>query len=270
MDNLDYDRFLFDYSMGLSNSGSDELIGWVSDLLHGNDVKRTEAAQSIVSFIDELAASRRKQSAADFMTYIVKAQVQGRSVTDEEVRGIGVLFFIAGLDRVAAALGFDLADLARNLEDQESLRREPTRIATAVGELLRAYSTVQIIRVATKDVDFEGVSMRKGDFVSCATMIANRDPAEFMCPDTIDLARQDHRYIAFGYGPHLCLGANLARREIAVGIHERLTRIPTFRIKEGMSPMTYGGHVFGLKNLILTGPNKLSDGGKNNGRGQYR
>lgn len=135
---------------------------------------------------------------------------------------------------------------------------------------MRAYSTVQIIRVATKDVDFEGVSMRKGDFVSCATMIANRDPAEFMCPDTIDLARQDHSYIACGYGPHLCLGANLARREIAVGIHERLTRIPTFRIKEGMSPMTYGGHVFGLKNLILTGPNKLSDGGKNNGRGQYQ
>ncbi|PII39814.1 hypothetical protein T190_00835 [Sinorhizobium meliloti CCBAU 01290] len=90
--------------------------------------------------------------------------------------------------------------------------------------MLRAYSTVQIIRVATKDVGFEGVSMRKGDFVSCATMIANRDPAEFMCPDTIDLARQDHSYIACGYGPHLCLGANLARREIAVGIHERLTR----------------------------------------------
>lgn len=109
-----HDRFLFDYSMGLSNSGSDELIGWVSDLLHGNDVKRTEAAQSIVSFIDELAASRRKQSAADFMTYIVQAQVQGRSVTDEEVRGIGVIFFIAGLDTVAAALGFDLANLPQS------------------------------------------------------------------------------------------------------------------------------------------------------------
>lgn len=131
-------------SMGLSNSGSDELIGWVSDLLHGNDVKRTEAAQSIVSFIDELAASRRQQSAADFTTYIVHAQVQARSLTDEEVRGIGVLFLSAGLDTVAAALGLDLAYLARNPEDQESLRREPTRIATAVEELLRAYSTVQI------------------------------------------------------------------------------------------------------------------------------
>lgn len=57
---------------------------------------------------------------------------------------------------------------------------------------------------------------------------------------------------------------------IAVGIHEWLTRIPTFRSKAGMSPMTHGGHVFGPKNLILTGPNKLSDGGKNNGRSQYQ
>ncbi|WP_179213978.1 cytochrome P450 [Rhizobium sullae] len=219
--------------MGLSNSRSDVLIRWVSDLLHGNGVKRTEAAQSIVNFIDEVAAMRRKQPAADFMTFVVRAQVESRSLTNEEVRGIGVLFLIAGLDTVAAALGFDLAYLARNPEDQELLRREPDRIALAVEELLRAYSTVQIIRVATKDVDFEGVSIRKGDLVSCATMIANRDPAEFKCPDTIDLTRQGNRHIAFGYGPHLCLGANLARREIAIGVHEWLARIPTFRIKEG-------------------------------------
>ncbi|WP_208246305.1 cytochrome P450 (plasmid) [Rhizobium sp. T1470] len=238
--------------LGFSNSRSDVLIRWVSDLLHGNGVNRTEAAKSIVNFIDEVAAMRRKQPAADFMTFVVRAQVEGRSLTNEEVRGIGVLFLIAGLDTVAAALGFDLAYLASNPEDQELLRREPDRIPLAVEELLRAYSTVQIIRVATKDADFEGVTIRKGDFVSCATMIANRDPAEFECPDRIDLARQGNHHIAFGYGPHLCLGANLARREIAIGVHEWLARIPTFRIKEGTAPITHGGHVFGVQNLILT------------------
>lgn len=111
--------------------------------------------------------------------------------------------------------------------------------------------------------------MRKGDFVSCATMIANRDPAEFMCPDTIDLARQDHSYIACGYGPHLCLGANLARREIAVGIHERLTRAHLSN-QRGYVADDLWGSCIRLKNLILTGPNKLSDGGRNNGRGQYQ
>ncbi|MFW8642975.1 cytochrome P450 [Rhizobium beringeri] len=145
-------------------------------------LKRTEAAQSIVSSHRRTCSEPSEAIGCRFHDIHRAGAGPGSFPTDEEVRGIGVLFLIAGLDTVAAALGFDLAYLARNPEDQESLRREPTRIATAVEELLRAYSTVQIIRVATKDVDFEGVSMRKGDFVSCATMIANRDPRRIHVP----------------------------------------------------------------------------------------
>ncbi|WP_172402019.1 cytochrome P450 [Ensifer aridi] len=238
--------------LGLSQRRSEVFVGWVSDLLHGNADKRTAAARSIVAFIDEVAARRRKAPAVDFMTFVVQAEIEGRSLTEEEVRGIGVLFLVAGLDTVAAAIGFDLAYLARNPKDQELLRNEPDRVALAAEELLRAYSTVQMIRVATKDVEFEGVPIRKGDYVSCATMIANRDPSEIECPNTIDLARQDNHHTAFGYGPHLCLGAHLARREIAIGLSEWLARIPAFRIKEGTAPITNGGHVFGIKDFVLT------------------
>lgn len=238
--------------LGLSQRRSEVFVGWVSDLLHGNADKRTAAARSIVGFIDELAARRRRTPAFDFMTFVVQAEIDGRSLTEEEVRGIGVLFLVAGLDTVAAAIGFDMAYLARNPKDQELLRNEPDRVMLAVEELLRAYSTVQMIRVAAKDIVFEGVPIRKGDYVSCATMIANRDPSEFECPETIDLARRGNHHIAFGYGPHLCLGAHLARREIVVGLREWLARIPTFRIKEGTAPITHGGHVFGIKDLILT------------------
>ncbi|TIU65135.1 MAG: cytochrome P450, partial [Mesorhizobium sp.] len=194
---------------------------------------------------------RRKEPVDDFMTFIVKAKVEGRLLSDEEVRGIGVLVFVAGLDTVSAAICFDLAHLARNPKDQELLRSEPDRIAVAAEELLRAYSTIQMIRVATKDVDFKGAPIRKGDYVSCATMIANRDPAEFECPNEIDLAREDNRHAAFGYGPHRCLGSHLARREIVIGLEEWLARIPAFRIKTGTEPITFGGHVFGIENLIL-------------------
>ncbi|WP_198516892.1 cytochrome P450 [Sinorhizobium meliloti] len=238
--------------LGLSQRRSEVLVGWVSDLLHGNPDKRTAAARSIVAFIDELAARRRKAPAFDFMTFVVEAKIEGRSLTEKEVRGIGVLFLVAGLDTVAAAIGFDIAYLARNPKDQELLRNEPDRVALAVEELLRVYSTVQIIRVATKDIVFGGVPIRKGDYVSCATMIANRDPSEFECPETVDLARQGNHHTAFGYGPHLCLGAHLARREIVVGLREWLARIPAFRIKEGTAPIIHGGHVFGIKDLILT------------------
>nr|WP_152718197.1 cytochrome P450 [Microvirga tunisiensis] len=237
--------------LGLSDDRLDIFVGWANDLLHGDDIKRPAAARMIVAFIDELAAMRRKEPVADFMTFVVQAEVEGRPLTDEEVRGTGVLLFVAGLDTVAAAIGFDLAYLARNPKDQDLLRSEPDRIGLAAEELLRAYPTVQMIRVATKNIDFERAPIRKGDYVSCATMIANRDPAEFECPNTIDLAREDNRHAAFGYGPHRCLGSHLARREIVIGLEEWPARIPGFRIKDGTAPITHGGHVFGIENLIL-------------------
>ncbi|MFD1984725.1 cytochrome P450 [Mesorhizobium newzealandense] len=237
--------------LGLPDHRLDTFVAWGKDLLHGDDEKRQVAARTIVAFIDELAAVRRKEPADDFMTFVVQAKVEGRPLTHEQVRGVGVLLFVAGADTVAAALGFDLAYLARNLKEQEWLRTEPDRIAPAAEELLRAYPTVQIIRVAKKDIDFEGAPIRKGDYVSCATMIANRDPTEFERPNTIDLARQENRHAAFGYGPHRCLGSHLARREIVIGLEEWLSRIPAFRIKESTAPIAHGGHLFGIENLIL-------------------
>jgi len=237
--------------IGLSDDRLPEFVEWANDLLHGDDVQRPRAARAIMGFVRDLAAWRRQTPGDDFMTFVVQSKLQGRPLTDQEVLGIGILIFIAGLDTVAAAIGFDLAYLARNPADQALLRAEPERIGVAAEELLRAYPTVQMIRVATRDIDFEGAPIRKGDYVSCATMIANRDPLEFPDPDRIDLSREDNRHVAFAYGPHRCLGSHLARREIVVALEEWLARIPPFRIKEGVAPTTYGGHVFGIEGLVL-------------------
>lgn len=237
--------------LGLSDDRLEEFVRWANDLLHGSNEQRGAAARTIIAFIDDLAAERRKRPVDDFISFLVQAEVEGRPLTDMEVRGTGVLLFIAGLDTVAAAIGFDLAYLARNPADQERLREDPKRIVLAAEELLRAYPTVQMIRVATRDIDFDGTPIRKGDYVSCATMIANRDPLEFPDPNVIDLTREDNRHTAFAYGPHRCLGSHLARREIVVGLEEWLKRIPSFRVKEGTAPITYGGHVFGIENLVL-------------------
>ena len=237
--------------LGLSDDRLDEFVTWANELLHGDNVQRPAAARTIIAFIDELSAERRKRPVDDFMSFLVQSRIDDRPLTDREIRGTGVLLFVAGLDTVAAAIGFNLNYLARHPDDQQSLRDDPSRIVLAAEELLRAYPTVQMIRVATKDIDFEGAPIRKGDYVSCATMIANRDPLEFDHPEKIDLAREDNRHTAFAYGPHRCLGSHLARREIVVGLEEWLRRIPTFRIKQGTAPVTFGGHVFGIENLIL-------------------
>jgi cytochrome P450 len=237
--------------LGLSDDRLEEFVSWANDLLHGDDEQRPRAARTIVEFIRSLAEERRRKPVDDFMTFVVQAEIEGRPLDEQEVMGIGVLLFVAGLDTVAAAIGFDLRYLAEHPDDQELLRREPDRIVLAKEEMLRAFSTVQMIRVATRDVDFEGAPIKKGDYVSCASMIANRDPDEFEDPEKLDLGRIGNRHTAFATGPHRCIGSHLARREIEVALEEWLARVPTFRIKEGTAPITYGGHVFGIEGLVL-------------------
>ena len=132
-----------------------------------------------------------------------------------------------------------------------SLRENPSRIVRASEELLRAYSTVTPIRVATRDVELCGATIRRGELVACPTMVANRDPQEFAEPDRIDFDREESRHAAFAYGPHRCMGSHLARREIVIGLEEWLARLPLFRIKEGSVPLAFGGFVFGVEDLIL-------------------
>jgi cytochrome P450 len=204
-----------------------------------------------MAFIDDLRELRRREPTDDFMTFVTQADINGRKMTDEEVRAMSILLFAAGLDTVAAALGFDLYYLAQHKDAQELLRAEPNRILLASEEFLRAFPTITPVRTATRDIELNGVLIKQGDLVACPAMTANRDPAEFPNPDMIDLDREENRHVAFAYGPHRCLGSHLARREIVIGLEEWLARIPTFRIKPGTVPITYGGFVFGVEDLIL-------------------
>lgn len=237
--------------LGLSNERLHEFVGWAMDLLHSTPEKRTQAARTVIAFLDDLQAQRRAEPTGDFMSFVTQAEVDGRRLTEHEVRSMSVLLFIAGLDTVAAALAFDFYYLARNPADQALMRAEPSRLVLAVEELLRAYPTVTPVRRATVDVELSGAPIRKGDLVACPAMTANRDPAEFDDPDRIDLTREDNRHVAFAYGVHRCLGSHLARREVVIGLEEFLARIPDFRIKDGTVPVTHGGFVFGVKDLYL-------------------
>jgi cytochrome P450 len=239
--------------LGMPLARMDEFLAWANNILHPpRPEDRTRAAREVIAFLDDLAARRRSQPTDDFVSFVVHSQVEGRGLTDLEVRGMTVLLFIAGLDTVAAAIGFDLSHLARNPADQQWLRADPNRVRNAVEELLRAYSTVQMIRTVTRDVELAGVQMKKGDLVVCASQIGNRDPDEFADPDRVNLSRNANRHMAFAYGVHRCLGSHLARRELVASLQEWLARIPPFRVKEGTAPVAHGGFVFGVESLHVT------------------
>lgn len=237
--------------LGLPYERSPEFLAWAEDTLRGTPEVRHAATRTIHGFLSDLADQRRREPADDFMTYLVQTQFQGRPLTDKEIRGISYLLFIAGLDTVAAAIGFDLLYLAQNQEAQARLRAEPQTIRSAVEEMFRAFPTIGLLRVATRDVNLRGAPIKKGDWVMCGSYVANFDPVEFPDPLNVDFEREDNRHNSFGYGPHRCLGSHLARRELIIGLEEFLSRLPTFRIKAGEDPVLHGGFVFGVDSLVL-------------------
>ncbi len=237
--------------LGLPQSRRDEFLGWADKQFHGTPEERGEAIRTVIGFMGELVALRRVEPADDFMTFVVQAKVDGRPMNDREAIGMGALLFVAGLDTVAAAIGFNFRYLAENPTEQARLRADPSAVILAVEELLRAFPTVLMTRIASRDTEFDGIFIKEGDRVSCPSMVANRDPAEFPEPNCIDLSRENNRHVAFAYGPHRCLGSHLARRELVIAMEEWLARIPPFHVADGTAPLTYGGHVFGIEDLTL-------------------
>ncbi|MET0270797.1 MAG: cytochrome P450 [Sphingomonas sp.] len=238
--------------LGLPQSRRAEFLGWADKQFHGTPEERGEAIRTVIGFMRELVELRRREPADDFMTFVVQATVAGRPMSDREAIGMGALLFVAGLDTVAAAIGFNFRYLAENPREQARLRDDPSAIILAVEELLRVFPTVLMTRIAAHDTEFDGIFIKAGDRVSCPSMVANRDPAEFEDPNRIDLTRENNRHVAFAYGPHRCLGSHLARRELVIAMEEWLARLPAFRVAEGTAPLTYGGHVFGIEDLKLT------------------
>ena len=237
--------------LGLPQSRRQEFLGWADKQFHGTPAERAEAIRTVIAFMSELVDLRRREPADDFMTFVVQAKINGRAMSDKEAIGMGALLFVAGLDTVAAAIGFNFRYLADHPEEQERLRADPSGVTLAVEELLRAFPTVLMTRIAARDTEFDGIIIKAGDRVSCPSMVANRDPTEFPDPNRIDLTRENNRHVAFAYGPHRCLGSHLARRELVIAMEEWLARLPSFRIKDGTAPTTYGGHVFGIEDLQL-------------------
>jgi cytochrome P450 len=162
---------------------------------------------------------------------------------------------LAGLETVTSALSTAFAVLA----SQPALRRriavDPAVIPAAVEELLRVDGPLLFVpRVTTQDVEVAGQLIPAGTLVQVMVAVADRDPAGHPDPDVIDFARQE-RNLAFGGGPHRCLGSHLARMEMRVAIEEWHRRIPDYELAPGPAPrVTWPAGVVGIRHLPLVFP----------------
>ena len=182
------------------------------------------AQDEMRSYFAELLAARRRQPADDLLSALAHARDAGDALDDEEVIATAILLFAAGFETTTNLIGNGLLALLENPGEFDRLRSEPNLSPSAVEELLRYDSPVQVnSRTALEASEVDGEAVQPGQIVMVLQGAANRDPARFAAPDHLDLARSDNVPLSFGWGAHHCLGAPLARLEGQV-VFEALTR----------------------------------------------
>ena len=228
--------------MGLPMALAPQFLEWEMQLLHSSDpAVIADGTRKTVAYLRSEIADRKQNPRDDLISYGVKAEIEGRKLTDDELVGFTFNLFIGGLDTVSTNMGWQFRHLAEHADDQRTLRENPSMIPDAIEELMRAYAAVTTFRTCVKETELDGVRIMPGDKVAMATPLVGRDPDEYDRPNEIVLDRKP-RSISFGFGPHLCVGMHLARREMRIAIEEFLAGIPDFRIAPGASlAATLGG-----------------------------
>ncbi len=172
------------------------------------------AAMTVMLFLVPIVAERRLDPGEDLLSALIHPAEDGVTLQTEEIVTMCLLLLAAGHETTSNLIGNGTLALLEHPAQLEWLARHPECCAQAVEELLRYDSPVQVAsRVALADLELDGVQVRKGQQALVVLGAANRDPARHPDPDRLDLARDGERHLAFGNGPHFCVGAGLARLE---------------------------------------------------------
>ncbi len=212
------------------------------------------AFEELDAYLSRLFESRKRNPRDDMVSALVAAHEEGNSLSGLELLAVVSLILLAGNETLTNFIGNSVIALIRNPVELERLRREPALIESAVEELLRYDSPVQAThRVLTEDTKIDGVNLRKGSVVLCLLGSANHDSTVFEDPQKLDLRRTPNPHLAFGYGTHYCLGAQLARIECQVALTSLLERFPK-NITAADELITWNSSIFlrGPKTLPLS------------------
>ena len=180
--------------------------------------RQFNAMLEVVGYFSDLIVKRRAEPRDDMVSYVLGSQIDGAPIPDKDILDLCLLMFMAGLDTVAAQLTYTFWHLATHDEDRRRMVAEPNLIATAIEESLRYYAFVVTGRKVATDVEIDGCPVKAGEMVMLPITSGNRDPREFERADEFVIDREVNRHIAFGAGPHRCLGSHLARKEMQLSL----------------------------------------------------
>ena len=182
--------------------------------------------------IRQLVADRRARPRDDLVSRLAVASEDGDRLSQDELLANVTLLLAAGYETTVNLISTGTSLLLQHPDQLTRLREEPELLGHAIEELLRLASPVDVTskRYAREDVELAGVAIPRGSLVLVALASANTDGAHFADPDRLDVTRAENRHVAFGMGPHYCLGAPLARMEGRVAIGALIERFPGLRL----------------------------------------
>lgn len=199
----------------------------------GDTATHKAANDEIYEYIYEVLETRKKapHDANDVISAMIYEEVDGKRLTDDDIVGTIRLFLQAGHGTTTNMLGSIIRHLATTPGDQKRLRAEPKLIPQAIEEMLRVWTPVRLVgRKTTRDVEIEGRVVPKGSRVGLMVSAANLDDRKFENADQVDFDRKPNPHIAFGFGPHRCVGASLAREQLRIAVEELLSMTDDFEL----------------------------------------
>jgi pimeloyl-[acyl-carrier protein] synthase len=189
------------------------------------------AREALHAYLRGIIAERRREPRSDLISALVRVEEKGEVLSEPELVVMCTLLLIAGHETTVNLIGNGMLALLRHRDQLERLQRSPELLASAVEELLRYDSPVQMTgRLLAQPVEIGGHVLQAGDWVLPLLGAANHDPAQFVDPETLDIGRNPNPHVAFGRGIHFCLGAPLARLEGQLAIGALVRRFPMLEL----------------------------------------
>jgi cytochrome P450 len=217
---------------------------------------RQNAVEELQRYLDELVTSKENEPSDDLIGRQVLKQRENGTVDHDGLVALSFLLLIAGHETTANMISLGTIALLQNPEQLALITADPGKTPEAVEELLRYFSIADTAtgRVATVDAEVAGVQIKAGEGVYALSYAANSDPAVFPNPGDLDLERGARHHVAFGFGPHQCLGQNLARAELQIVFDTLFRRIPTLQLAAPVEELRFKDDavVYGVQELPVT------------------
>jgi cholest-4-en-3-one 26-monooxygenase len=249
-------------ALGVAPEDRADLLRWSDDMVKGQSITVTpeqlEAAAhafgEYTSYASSVIEDRRACPVDDLMSVLVHAEVDGDRLDHDELVHESLLILVGGDETTRHVISGGAYQLLTHPDQWARLARDRSLLPSAVEEMLRWVSPIKnMVRTATRDVELAGQQVHEGDELMLLYPSANRDEAVFDDPFRFDIERHPNEHVAFGFGPHFCLGASLARLELRVMVERLLDRLPDLALAtEAEPPRRPANFISGYESMPVT------------------